>query len=196
MMLTERAAVPASALPVGALIDHLRLGTGFEEEARSDALAEGYLRRAIAAVERRTGKALLTREFALTLSRWRDAAAEPLPLAPVGRVISVTMTDRTGRESAVAESRWRLIRDLQRPRLAATGAALPAVPPGGGVEVVFEAGFGGWAQVPGDLAQAVLLLAAQYHELREERETGRPMPFGVEALLQPWRTVRLLGGAR
>lgn len=196
MMLTERAEVPASALPVAALIDHLRLGTGFEGEAVESALAEGYLRRAIAAVERRTGKALLAREFTLTLERWRDAEAEPLPVAPVSHVISVTLTDRAGRESVVAESRWRLIRDTQRPRLAATGALLPAVPRGGSVAVVMEAGFGGWDRVPGDLAQAVMLLAAQYHDLREEGPAGRPMPFGVEALLQPWRTVRLLGGAR
>lgn len=197
MMLTERAGVPATVLPVGAFLDHLRVGTGFGDEAPLEALAEGYLRRAIAAVEARTGKALLAREFLFSLDQWRDAEAQPLPLAPVREVVSVTLRDRAGVASVADPARWRLVRDMHRPVLTATGMLLPAVPFRGSVEVVLEAGFGpAWSDVPGDLAQAVLLLAAQYHEMRSEETTGRPMPFGILALIERWRTVRVLGGGR
>ncbi|MFN6951054.1 MAG: hypothetical protein ACK4NE_00460 [Albidovulum sp.] len=44
------------------------------------------------------------------------------------------------------------------------------------------------------LAGAVLLLAARYHEFRHEPGAGQTMPFGVTALIERWRTVRVLGG--
>ncbi len=95
-----------------------------------------------------------------------------------------------------AASVWRLVQDLQRPRIVPLGGALPAVPQGGAVEILFEAGFGAaWADVPADLRQAVLLLAAQYYEMRQEAGPGQgAMPFGVMALIERWRTVRVLGG--
>ena len=70
------------------------------------------------------------------------------------------------------------------------------MPTDGRVEIVFDAGFGAvWAQVPADLQQAVLLLAAQYYERRNDftgAVGGLPQP--VQALIERWRTVRVLGG--
>jgi hypothetical protein len=37
-------------------------------------------------------------------------------------------------------------------------------------------------------------LAAGYHENRHERSGATGMPFGVTALIERWRTVRVLGG--
>ena len=77
---------------------------------------------------------------------------------------------------------WRLVPDMARPRIEALGAALPMIPSGGRVEIDFTAGFGtGWSDVPADLRQAVLLLAAQYYELRhdggaERAGVGRFLP--------------------
>lgn len=68
MLLTEQTIVPGAALPVQAFKEHLRLGTGFGDDDVQDALAESYLRAALAAVEGRTGKALLAREFLLVLT--------------------------------------------------------------------------------------------------------------------------------
>ena len=48
--------------------------------------------------------------------------------------------------------------------------------------------------VPPDLAQAVLLVAARYHEDRSYEGTHSAMPFGVSALIERWRAVRVLGG--
>ena len=61
--------------------------------------------------------------------------------------------------------------------------------------ITFSAGFGVvWDAVPADLAQAVLLLAARYHEDRTFEGSQAAMPFGVSALIERWRSVRVLGG--
>ncbi|MDP2085127.1 MAG: hypothetical protein Q8K20_08035 [Gemmobacter sp.] len=193
MRLTETEGVPDAALPVQAMKEHLRLGSGFADDGMQDVLIRGYVRAALAAVEGRIGKALILRRFSLALTRWRDGAAQPLPVAPVASVASVAVVDGAGAAVEVPASRWRLEADLHRPKLVAKGALLPEVPHGGRAEVVFEAGFGAWDAVPADLRQAVMLLAAQYHELRHEGGVAA-MPFGVMALIERWRTVRVLGG--
>ncbi|MGC1487410.1 MAG: hypothetical protein WA784_06440, partial [Albidovulum sp.] len=72
MMLIEQTGVLTAALPVQEFKEHLRLGTGFADDTVQDTLAETYLRAALAAIEGRIGKALLERDFLLTLSRWRN----------------------------------------------------------------------------------------------------------------------------
>jgi len=188
MMLSEVLAVPQAALPVAAFKDHLRLGTGFADDGVQDALAESYLRAAMAAIEGRIGKALIARDFLLALERWRWPDSQALPLAPVTGVVSLTVYDRDGVADLIDPARYRLVKDMHRPRLVAAGALLRA-------EIVFSAGFGpAWTDLPGDLAQAVFLLAASYHEVRHEQGEGAAMPFGVTALIERWRTVRVLGG--
>ena len=198
MMLSEVTAVPQAALPVAAFREHLRLGMGFADDGVQDGLVEGYLRAALAAVERRTGKALIAREFRLVLEDWRGSGAQALPVAPVGALVSVTLRDAGGAAVPLALAAFRLVEDLQRPELAAVSGCLPGVPAGGSVEVVFSAGLGpAWSDLPADLAQAVLLLAAHYHENRHAAGgRAEAMPFGILALLERWRTLRTLGGGR
>ncbi len=197
MMLTETGVVAAGVLPVAAFKDHLRLGTGFADDGFQDALVETYLRAAIAAIEGRIGKALLIRQFRLALEDWRRADDQPFPIAPVATVVSVTVFDGLGGSMLIAPDRYRLVPDMHRPHLVASGTALPVVPTGGRVEVIFEAGFGAaWSLVPRDLGQAVMLLAAEYHERRHDVGAGGTagLPFGVVSLIDRWRTVRVLGG--
>lgn len=195
MMVTEETGVPDAALPVALLREHLRLGTGFGEDGLEDGILARHLRAAMAAIEGRTGKVVLARRFRLRLDRWRGGkAGQALPLAPVLAVVSVEVMGGAALV-AVPPARWRLVPDLSRPRLVVAGG-WPAVPEGGAVEIVFDAGFGAdWAAVPPDLAQAVLLLAAEFHERRHE--VGLPaaaLPRTVQALIERWRTVRILGG--
>lgn len=195
-MLHEDTSVPVALLPLQAMRDHLRLGTGFAEDGLQDGLIEAYLRAAIAVIEGRTGKALLQRVFRLVLDDWRDPAAQALPISPVRSVISVTLTDGAGGATLLDAGLYRLIADLHRPRLAPKGPLLPAVPAAGQVVLVFTAGFGpAWGDVPADLRQAVMLLAADLYERRDEmglREQG--LPFAILSLIERWRTVRMLGG--
>lgn len=196
MILSEVTPIAATALPLRAMKDHLRLGSGFADDGLQDGLVESYLRAAIAAIEGRVGKALMTRRFMLRLDDWRWPDMQTLPVAPVSLIASLTLVDGAGVSVVVDPSRYRLIADTHRPKLAGVGSTLPTVPTNGRVDVLFDAGFGAtWAEVPADLQQAVLLLAAEYYENRNEmgtREAG--LPYAILALIERWRTVRILGG--
>ncbi|PTV97143.1 putative phiE125 gp8 family phage protein [Rhodobacter aestuarii] len=196
MVLTEGAPVAEAVLPVAEFRDHLRLGRGFADVGAEDAALVGYLRAALAAIEGRTAKALLARAFTLSLPRWRWGDMQTLPIAPVSAVAELRLIDSAGAVSVADRASWRLVQDMARPRLVAVGALLPRIPTDGRVEVAFTAGFGpAWADLPVDLAQAVFLLAAQYFEFRHDSAgDGAGMPFGVSALIERWRTVRVLGG--
>lgn len=196
MLLTELTTVASNALPVQGLKDHLRLGTGFTDSGMQDSLLEAYLRSAIAAVEGRIGKALMTRRFQLTLPDWRDFSEQALPVAPISAIISVTLVNVAGASSVVATDRYRLLQDTHRPKLASVGYLLPTVPADGKIQVVFDAGFGAaWTDVPPDLQQAVFLMAGQYYEHRNQFAEAPPgLPYSVQALIERWRIVRVLGG--
>lgn len=193
MMLIEQTPVPDAALPVDAFKAHLRLGTGFEESTVQDAVVRSFLHAAMAAIEARTGKALITRRFGLTLDFWREADAQVLSVAPVVQVASVTLIARDGSQSPVDPAAYWLERDGMRPRLRATGVSLPRIPPNGSVAISFDAGFGPeWSAVPADLRQAVLMLAAHYYEYRNDTAlSGGCMPFGVSSLIERYRKIRL-----
>ena len=199
MMLVEQTTVPGTAIPVAQFKDHLRLGTGFADDGVQDLVLETYLRAAMAAIEARTGKILLSRSFTWTLTAWRDLATQALPVAPVSQISSLSITDRLGGTELIAASRYVLEPDTHRPRLVSTGICLPAIPVGGQVIIGFDAGFGpDWADMPADLAQAVMMLAASFYENRADAGSDRmgqaQLPSAVAALIQRYRTVRLFGG--
>ena len=197
MMLIEETPPAAEALPVAALRAHLRLAQGFEgpEDAAETAALAGFLRAAIATIEGRTGKVLLKRRFRMQLDDWRDRLGQSLPLAPVHSVERIEIDDGNGIVTALPVEGWRLVPDVQRPMILPTGVILPHVPRRGSVTVTFLAGFGDvWAQVPADLAQAVILLAARYYDDRSQDKGSHAMPFGVSALIEKWRAVRTLAG--
>lgn len=196
MMVFDETTVPAAALPVQVLKDHLRLGSGFADDGMQDALIEGYLRTAMAMIEGRIGKVLMARRMRLELDEWRNQEAQPLPVAPVSMVVSVTLVDAASVSAVLPAASYRLVPDLHRPKLVGAGTLLPPVPSGGVAKVVFDVGFGAsWAGVPADLQQAVLLLAAEYYEHRHDSGTqAGGLPLGVVVLIERWRTVRVLGG--
>lgn len=198
MMLIEETNVPQSALPVALFKEHLRLGSGFSDDGLQDDLLESFLRSAMSAIEARTGKILIEREFSYTLSAWRDGQAQALPVAPVNAISRVSLVDRVGAESVVPAERYQLVPDMQRPMLRAAGAALPGIPQAGSARIGFLAGFGpDWSDLPADLQQAVMLLAAHYYEYRHEMQFDAGcMPFGVSALIERYRALRLSAGGQ
>lgn len=197
MMLIEETQVPDAALPVAALKRHLRLGSGFAEDDVQDAVLGSFLRAALAAIEARTGKALIARGFVWTLHGWRDQEGAGFPVAPVSAVSQLAVTDRFGAAEIIEPARYRLEPDGQVPKLRPQGAALPSIPEGGAAEIRFTAGYGaGFDDLPADLAQAVLLLAAHYYEYRDETALGQGcMPFGVTSLIARYRPMRMGFGA-
>ena len=196
MMLIEETTVPVSALPVAVFKEHLRLGTGFADDGLQDALLESFLRSAMAAIEARTGKAMIERTFSWSVSRWRGESEQALPIGPVSAIVSLTLSDRFGDEELIDAQSYVLRPDMQRPVLTIVSGTLPVIPSAGTAKIEMMAGFGPeWSDLPADLAQAVMLLAAHYYEYRHEVQyDGGCMPFGVSALIERYRTVRLLGG--
>lgn len=198
MMLIEETTVPDAALPVEEFKAHLRLGSGFGQDNVQDAVLVSFLRAAVAAIEARTGKVLIERDFVLSVTAWRGSDAQILPVAPVKALTAMTRIDRAGVRTELAADLYWLERDAQQPRVRSVGYTLPNIPDAGAVEVAFRAGFGlVWGDVPADLGQAVMLLAAHYYEFRHETTLSEGcMPFGVTSLIERYRVMRLGGGAR
>ncbi|SFD53973.1 head-tail connector protein [Roseivivax sediminis] len=193
MILTKETSVPDAALPVDALKHHLRLGSGFAASTVQDPVLTSFLRAAMAAIEARTGKALLQRDFVLTLERWDDPEAQPLPIAPIAHLSQVTITDRTGTAEYPDIFRFRTTADMHAPRLRYQQRLLPRIPEGGSAEIRFTAGYGETCDdLPADLVQAVMLLAAHYYEYRDATALGEGcMPFGVTSLVARYRQMRV-----
>lgn len=196
MILTEQTAVPLAALPVAEFRAHLRLGTGFADDGLQDSVLEPALRAALAAIEGKCGKALYARSFAWRIEAWRDLSKQVLPLAPVTAIQSLKIVDRFGTETVADSDGYGLVQDTHRPALISTGFLLPQIPVAGVAEIVFDAGFGAaWGDIPADLQQAVLLLAAEYYERRLDIGSEAGWPGTVNGLLAKWRNLRLFGGA-
>lgn len=196
MMLIEETAVPDAVLPVEEFKTHLRLGTGFAPDALQDEVLVSFLRAALAAIEARSGKVLLERAFSWTVNLWRDAKMQAFPVAPINEISAVNLVSSDGTEMPVASNAYWLEKDTHRPRLRATGATLPYIPQAGSVKISFAAGYGAaWADIPADLRQAVMLLAAHYYEYRDETSLSDGcMPFGVSSLIERYKVLRIWTG--
>lgn len=197
MVLNEVSAVPVEALPVAALRSHLRLGTGFADDAAEDEALEGYLRSALAAIEARTGKALCQRQFSWTLSRWHMSDCQALPIAPVASLDRVVVTSADGVETEQDLSRFLLKADSHTPTIIPKSGSFPSLGWGSSIEIQFTAGYAeAFEDLPHDLQHATLVLAATYFDFRHGETTrGEVVPFGVMALLEPYRPVRIGRGA-
>ncbi len=193
MTWNEVTTVPEASLPVAALKQQLRLGSGFSEAMVQDGVLGSFLRAALAAIEARTCKALIRREFDLTVYAWQTPDAQPLPVAPVETVTRVTILAQPGEGVDVDPARYWLQQDAAVPRLRAVGACFPTIPTRGRAQVRFTAGFAdSFAALPADLQQAVLLLAAHYYEFRDETALSEGcMPFGVTSLVARYRRLRM-----
>lgn len=195
-MLVEDTVTPVGALPIAQFKDHLRLGSGFAEDGIQDVILESFLRAALAAVEARTGKTLLERAFTWTVSEVAHGDKMSLPVAPVKGVTEMAIGDGAATFVVIDPAQWFLVADSQVPQVVAKGGSLPLVSKGGLLRLRFVAGFGpDWSDVPADLQQAVMMLAAHYYEFRHEMGLGAGcMPFGVTALIERYRNIRLFGG--
>ncbi|MEM8728402.1 MAG: hypothetical protein AAGF79_00675 [Pseudomonadota bacterium] len=197
MMLIEETTIADAALPVEEFKAHLKVGTGFVDESLQDATLLTFLRAAIAAIEARTGKALVQRDWAWTLYDWTNDQGEAFPLAPVGALTEIRSMDGLGAETVLDPGLVRIEADAHRPCLRPNGAALPQVPVNGALVLRFSAGMAvDWAGLPADLQHAVLRLASHYYDYRDDTSLSDGcMPFGVTSLIQRYRPLRLTLGA-
>jgi uncharacterized phiE125 gp8 family phage protein len=197
MLLKEAAPGAPTPVPLSEFRAHLRLGHGFTDDGAEDAGLEMYLRHAAAVVEARTGQALIARAHILQLAGWNPRGHVVLPIGPVAAIASirfVRMTAGAGATIDLAPGEWELEPGRTRQRVTGPGgAALRPVPHGALAEIEFAAGHGlDWSEVPGDLHQAVLMLAGHYYENRHgELGEAAALPPAIGAILAPHHLVRL-----
>lgn len=184
---------PDSALPLAALKAHLRLGTGFSENSVQDPVLVGFLRAAMSLIEARIGKVLLSQ----TVDWTQDSVGSktPFPLAPVRALTHVLIQQDDGPDVDVS-AQFAVLQDTHRPCLVLANTPVSPLSAGEKLVVRFDVGLAtAWEDVPSDIAQAVLLLATHYYEHRDQTGLDQAcMPFGVTALLQRYRNLRLSHG--
>lgn len=193
MRLTETAPAPALPVTLGEFSSHLRLAYGFPDDGAEDALLDLYLRNATAAIEARLGRALIRRGFRLEVGSWDRSGHLVLPVGPVESITSFRFLGPAGAVDVAAAS-FALEPGTARQRVTGPGgAALPPIPAGHVAELTFEAGYGpAGSDVPGELRQAVLLLAAHFYENRRgEAAAEGGLPGAVEAIIRAERPLRL-----
>ena len=166
---------------------HLRLDTDNE-----DTLLGAFLMAARVTLEAQTRRAFVTQSWRLILDAWPGAAVT-VPMAPISAVTAVTMND-PGAPRSVAASHYDTALEGDAPRLVATSVWPAPARRIGGIHIDFTAGYGGAADVPAPLRQAILLLAAYWFEHREpvsHGDTAGELPLTVSALIAPYRLVHL-----
>lgn len=189
-MLTETAPPTITTAMHDELARHMRLSSGFASE--QDQEAESAFRAAISHLERVLGICLAPREFSWRGQLERDLSVSA-PIAPVRALISVSRLPQGGTATPLEQSYFDLDQTTVRTRFRSSKRF------NGDLEFVFEAGFGpDWEATPVDLRRAALILAAEYFDQRRATVSGReaPVSFGVTALIQPWRPIRLGAGAK
>jgi len=171
---------PPAAEPVSLadLKEHLKISGNAE-----DALLAGLLVAARQTIEARFQIAVMPQGWRLTLDAAPDAPIV-LPLSPVLSVDAVGV-ERNG----VTESLPPAAYDYQTGNVGRVRVNAPAAPDGlGGVVIAFTAGWADAAAVPEAMKLAIRILAAHLYENREGEPAG---PIALNAILAPYRQVRL-----
>jgi uncharacterized phiE125 gp8 family phage protein len=127
MLLKEQEPVAEADLPVEAFRAHLQLGTGFGEDGVQDEVLRPQLRAALAAIEGKTGKALLARSFRLVVTAWRNLGRQILPIAPVIAVTSFEIRNLNGNVEPVDAARYLFLPDAHEPTVQGRSFSLPTI---------------------------------------------------------------------
>ena len=171
---------------------HLRL-----DGADEDALVERLIAAARRHVEHLTGLALISQGWSAFLDRWPRDGTVRLPVAPVRAVADVLVHPEDGPPAALDPAHY-VVDAASRPaRVMLRGSRHGPVPGRrvNGIEVVFIAGFGDAPQdVPAELVQAVLLIAAHWFENRAavaDPAEAAELPLAAASLIAAHRRARL-----
>ena len=176
----------------------LRVGSAAE-----DGLIAGLIAAARERVEAETGLALMAREVRETLEAWparrgpaHGQAFTPL-LGPLIAVSAARLIAPDGRVEPWDPAEWRAEPGEPGRIVAILPFGLPPIAPRGGrMEIDYRAGYGASAaDAPAALREAVLRIAGEaYADARSAERAERgpaSLSEGVEALLRPFRRVRL-----
>ena len=170
---------------------HLRLSHGFADQGSEDALLQLYLSNATRAIESKLDQALIIRSFVAETDSWDRHGQFTLPVGPVAEITGLTfhqgetITPIAADQLTVSPGRSRQVLSARG------GLPLPPVARGARAEIRFDAGYGPAGEdVPGELRQAILILAAHLYTHRGGGESQMP-PASIHSLIAPHRAIRL-----
>lgn len=178
---------PPSAEPIN--LDYakifLRVDTASEDALIADLIVSARMR-----VEQMIRASLITRRHVYATDKLSDAGLY-INHGPVTAVHEVRAVNKEGEETILAPTDYRV--DLR-----SVPARICLVSPrrfcdygAQSVEAELDAGYGAAASdVPMPLRQAVMLLLAQSYEHRD-KDSYPPVPMMVDALLMPYRSLKL-----
>jgi uncharacterized phiE125 gp8 family phage protein len=155
-----------------------------------DALVMALIAASRRQVEAMTGLALMTQGWSFFADDWPAQGEFALPLHPLIAVEELKVHGEEGEPAEIDPAHYYVDRWARPARLILRERNWPR--PGriaNGIELAATLGFGGEAgDVPEDLRQAILRLVAHWHERRGD---GQGRPLGFDALIAPYRAVRL-----
>ncbi len=169
---------------------HLRVDT-----TADDTLIGTLITAARQHVEAHLRRALITQTWELVTDAFPVGDVLRLPLPPLVSVTSIKYTDEDGAESTFSSGLYVVDTDSTKGRVVLkNGETWPSVTlaAANGVRVRYVAGYGEASAVPRPIRQAILLLIGTMYENREsvlvaQGVTVAQLPFGVDALLMPYR---------
>lgn len=146
-------------------------------------------------VENHLRRALITQTWELVLDAFPARNVIQLPMPPLASITSIKYTDEAAVEATFSSTAYAVDTDSTRGRVVLkSGESWPSVTLAAtsGVRVRYVAGYGAAANVPQAIKQAILLLIGTLYENREsvlvaQGVTVMELPFGVNALLMPYR---------
>ncbi|HVV94715.1 MAG TPA: phage head-tail connector protein [Hyphomicrobiales bacterium] len=143
-------------------------------------------------VEALTGRVLVTQNWRLTLDCWPPGGLVSVPLAPVASLAAAAVIAGDGTAIAIDPATVTLDAASLPPRLLALDR--PASRGFAGIRFDLVAGYGGAADVPAPLVEAMRLMIGHWYGHRDELGTpgAEPaIPRAASALLAPYRLPRL-----
>lgn len=189
-LITAPAAEPVSASEAKA---HMRVDTSAD-----DTYIGTLITVARQNVEAHLRRALISQTWELVLDGF-PAGMVRLPKPPLASVTSIKYTDVDGVEATFSSAKYLVDTDSEPGRVVLkTGQTWPAVTlqEASAVRVRYVAGYGAaGSAVPQAIRQAILLVIGSLYENREDVLVAQgvsigTLPFGVEALLAPYRVRR------
>lgn len=157
-----------------------------------DTLIAALIGAARAHVETRTGTAIGAQSWRMIRDGWPLAPLVQAPIHPLRSIEAVRIYAADGTATTLSPAGFAIIDG---------GAAIlvPAAAPWpgrshGGIEIDVTVGYGtGGQSLPEPLMQAIRLILAHWYDNRVpvSDTATREVPHSVEALLAPWRVVRL-----
>lgn len=168
---------------------HLRV-----EHSADDGLLGGMIAAARLVIEQQTGRALLPQSWRLWCDAWPAADLLVLPKPPLRSVSAILLYGADDASTVWPSAAYRVESAAQPGQIQLReGQSWPSLSRmRSGLSVSFVVGYADAAAVPETLKLAIKQLVAHWYEQRGEATANvAEIPFGVTALLSPYRQVQL-----